>query len=64
LQRGILKNYRRISCYKSFKWQINTKSDQIMVMNAIVFRKSHGNGHGNGNGNGQRNVHGNGNGNG
>jgi len=52
LQKGVLKNYSRISCYKSYKWQIITKNDHIMVMNAIVFCKSHGNGHGHGNGNG------------
>ena len=29
---------------KSYKWQINTKNDHIMVMNARIYWKSHGNG--------------------
>jgi hypothetical protein len=62
LQRGILKNYSRISCYKSLKWQINTKNDHIMVMKDIVFCESHGNGNVHGNGHGNVNVNGNGNG--
>jgi hypothetical protein len=33
------KNYSRISSYKLYKWQINTKNDHIIVMNAIVFLK-------------------------
>ena len=51
------KNYSRISSYKLYKWQINTKNDHIMVMNAIVFCKIHGNGYGNGKGKAHGNNH-------
>jgi hypothetical protein len=61
-EQNFLKNYSRISSFKLYKWQINTKNDHIMVMNAVVFCKSHGNGNGHGNGHGHGNGYGNGNG--